>query len=120
MMDVSAANLSSTATQTQSSQSTKSKTLDYDSFLQLLIAELKSQDPTQPMDPTQQVSQLASFSAVEQQVNTNDGVIGRTLTSADGETTGKVTSVRIVDGGGAVATLDNGGEVTLGSGVQIS
>jgi flagellar basal-body rod modification protein FlgD len=133
MMDVSASS-STTATQTPTSQSTKSNTLDYNAFLQLLIAELKFQDPTQPMDPAQHVSQLASFSAVEQQVNTNnkldslltafalsqaDSVIGRTLTSADGQTTGKVASIRIVDGG-SVATLDNGAEVTLGSGVRIS
>ena len=46
-------------------------------------------------------------------------MIGRTLTSADGETSGKVASVRIVDGG-AVAVLENGDEITLGSGVRIS
>ena len=124
----------STNSQNSTSTTDKSKTLDYDAFLQLLIAEMKFQDPTQPMDPTQQIAQLASFSSVEQNIKTNaklnslltafamsqaDSVIGRTLTSADGSTSGKVTSVRIIDGG-AVATLENGQEVTLGSGVRIS
>ena len=136
-MDVSATNfMAANATQTQDSSTTtnKSKTLDYDAFLQLLIAEMKYQDPTQPMDPTQQIAQLASFSSVEQNIKTNskldslltafamsqaDSVIGRTLTSADGEITGKVASVRIIDGG-AVATLENGQEITLGAGVRIS
>jgi flagellar basal-body rod modification protein FlgD len=118
----------------QTPKADDSKTLGYDAFLQLLIAQMKNQDPTQPMDPAQHIAQLASFSAVEQSIKTNakldslltayalsqaDSVIGRTLTSADGETSGKVTSVRIVDGG-AVAVLENGEEITLGSGVRIS
>ena len=35
-------------------------------FLQLLVAQLKNQDPTSPADPTQFVAQLAQFSQLEQ------------------------------------------------------
>lgn len=35
-------------------------------FLQLLVAQLKNQDPLQPQDGTQFVSQLAQFSDLEQ------------------------------------------------------
>jgi flagellar basal-body rod modification protein FlgD len=35
-------------------------------FLQLLVAQLKNQDPTQPVDGTTFVTQLAQFSDVEQ------------------------------------------------------
>lgn len=35
-------------------------------FLQLLVAQLKNQDPMQPSDGTQFVAQLAQFSELEQ------------------------------------------------------
>ena len=38
--------------------------LDQDSFLKLMIAQLKNQDPLKPLDPTAYVSQLAQFSSV--------------------------------------------------------
>lgn len=45
---------------------------DFDTFLQLLTAQLRNQDPLSPLDSTQFVEQLASFSAVEQQIETNN------------------------------------------------
>jgi flagellar basal-body rod modification protein FlgD len=51
---------------------------DYNDFLTLLTAQLKHQDPLQPLDSTAFVSQLAQFSNVEQQVKMNqklDGLI---------------------------------------------
>jgi flagellar basal-body rod modification protein FlgD len=110
------------------------QTLDYNSFLNLLIAQMKNQDPTKPMDPTQFVSQLASFSQVEQQVHSNakldallssmeiaqaGSLVGRTVTSQDGSISGLVSSVKIVSGG-AVAVLDSGHQIPLGAGIIIS
>ena len=46
-------------------------TSDFETFLRLLTAQLSNQDPLKPMDSTEFVSQLASFSAVEQQTRTN-------------------------------------------------
>jgi flagellar basal-body rod modification protein FlgD len=40
-------------------------------FLQLLVAQLKYQDPLQPQDGTQFVTQLAQFSDLEQQIGTH-------------------------------------------------
>jgi flagellar basal-body rod modification protein FlgD len=37
-------------------------------FLQLLVAQLKNQDPLSPQDGTQFVAELAQFSSVEQQL----------------------------------------------------
>jgi len=98
--------------------------------LQLLIAELQNQDPTNPTDPTQYMSQLASFSSVEQQVQTNstldallsaqaNNIIGSTVTSADGSISGTVASVQTSSNGGATATLSDGKTVVLGSGVTV-
>jgi flagellar basal-body rod modification protein FlgD len=44
---------------------------DFETFLKLLTTQLKAQDPLQPMESTEFVGQLASFSGVEQQVETN-------------------------------------------------
>ena len=37
-------------------------------FLQLLVAQMKNQDPTKPQDPTQMVTQLAQFNTLQQQI----------------------------------------------------
>ena len=38
-------------------------------FLQLLVAQLQNQDPTNPADSTQFVTQLAQFQTMEQSMN---------------------------------------------------
>ena len=45
---------------------------DYELFLEMLTAQLKYQDPLEPMDSTDYASQLAELSNVEQAVLTND------------------------------------------------
>ncbi|NOC47229.1 MULTISPECIES: flagellar hook capping FlgD N-terminal domain-containing protein [unclassified Ruegeria] len=47
-------------------------TSDFETFLLMLTAQAKNQDPLEPMDSTEYASQLAQFSMVEQQVQTND------------------------------------------------
>src|ERR1700722_19737824 len=116
-----------------SASSTNTPTVDYDRFLQLLITEMQDQDPTAPTDPTQYMSQLASFSSVEEGVQANttlnsmltssslsqaDQVLGKTVTSADGTTTGTVVSATVGQSGVTV-TLDSGAQVLLSSGVSI-
>ncbi len=44
---------------------------DFETFLSLLTAQLRNQDPLKPVESTEFVAQLASFSAVEQQVQSN-------------------------------------------------
>jgi len=56
-------------------------------FLQLLVAQLKNQDPLNPMDGTQFVSQLAQFSELEQMIGVNQGV-QQLVTDAGGNSTG--------------------------------
>ena len=107
--------------------------LDYDSFLTLLIAQMQNQDPTEPMDSTEQIAQLATFSQVEQTIQTNKNletliqssvltqagtVIGKTVSSTDGSISGIVDQVKIYTDG-AVAVLQNGAEVVIGPGMVI-
>jgi flagellar basal-body rod modification protein FlgD len=99
-----------------------------------MIAQMRNQDPTAPMDPTTQMAQLATFSQVEQAIKTNakldamlassalsqaDGIIGRTVTSADGGASGEAVAFT-VGSDGAVAILKDGAEVPLTAGVKIS
>ena len=48
------------------------KSSDYSTFLKMLTAQIKNQDPLNPMSSDNFASQLATFSAVEQQTKTND------------------------------------------------
>ncbi|WP_417740839.1 flagellar hook capping FlgD N-terminal domain-containing protein [Salipiger sp.] len=45
---------------------------DFETFLKMLTAQMKNQDPLNPVDSTDYATQLATFSSVEQQVLTND------------------------------------------------
>ena len=122
---------------TSSTTATSNNTVDYNTFLQLLIAEMKNQDPTNPMDTSQYMSQFAQLSTVEQATNTNkkldallssqaltqaDGLIGRTVSFTDttGATfSGKIASVSI-NNDGSIATLEDGTKVAVGPGLTLS
>lgn len=132
-MSVSAVSGTSSTTSTTTADAKKA-TINYDSFLRLLVAQMKNQDPTEPKDNAQYLGQLASFSAVEQSVNTNKkldalmssieqfragSLIGRTVTSADGQTSGVVKSV-VVGADGSTAQLVNGKTLPLEAGITIS
>ncbi len=69
--DAPLSNLQRTQTQPQTNESAATAASDFQSFLTLLTAQLRNQDPLSPLDSTQFVEQLASFSAVEQQIETN-------------------------------------------------
>ena len=65
-------------------------------FLQLLVAQIQNQDPTQPMDSSTFLTQLASFSQLEQLIGIRqdtDALSGTASTSGTSTTgTTKTTS----------------------------
>jgi len=103
-------------------------------FMQLLLAQLKNQDPTQPVDSTQFMNQLATLTQVEQSTTQTtalnnilssmsltqaEQVIGKVITSGDGALSGTAVSARIASEG-VYATLQDGSEILLAPGVKIS
>ena len=123
-----------TANTTSPSATPAPQTLDYSAFLRLLIAQLKNQDPTKPMDSAQYIGQLASFSSVEQAMKTNakldalmsantltqaEAFIGRSVASADGTIAGQIVAVKVT-ADGPLATLDNGQQILLEPGITVA
>ncbi|MDA9532338.1 MULTISPECIES: flagellar hook assembly protein FlgD [unclassified Bradyrhizobium] len=133
----SATDSTSRSSSTDTSSATSSNSVDYNTFLQLLIAEMKNQDPTNPMDTSQYMSQFAQLSTVEQAMQTNskldallssqslsqaNGLIGKTVSFTDStgaSFSGKVVSVSI-NSDGSIATLADGTKVAVGPGLTIS
>src|SRR6202167_5561383 len=66
---------SSTAGSSTAVSATSAST-DQNMFLQLLVAQLQNQDPTQPMDSTTFVTQLAQFQQLESTNNMATSVSG--------------------------------------------
>jgi flagellar basal-body rod modification protein FlgD len=66
--------VATSTTPTAASSAGTKLTSDFDTFIKLLTAQAKYQDPTEPMDNTEYAAQLAQFSMVEQQVLTNDNL----------------------------------------------
>jgi flagellar basal-body rod modification protein FlgD len=88
----------STGAGTSTTDPARSSTLDQDTFLKLLVAQLKYQDPSSPSDPTQFMSETAQFTVVQKlealstldqkvldatHAQTAAGMIGRTVTYTD-------------------------------------
>lgn len=68
--------VSGTNTPSSSTTKTASQELDKNAFLQLLVAQLKNQDPTSAQDPNQMVQQMTAYSQLEQLQNANTALTG--------------------------------------------
>lgn len=74
--------------------------LGKNAFLKLLVAQMQYQDPMEPVDNTQYVSELAQFSALEEMQNVSAsldnqnafGLVGKHVIIAVGSSEGNVTS----------------------------
>ena len=75
----------SSSSPSSSSASSLNSLTSENTFLQLLIAQIKNQDPLNPTDSIQFVGQLVQYSELEQLMGINQGV--QTLTGATTTTT---------------------------------
>ena len=105
-------------------------TLGQNDFLKLMIAQLQAQDPLQPANTNEYVSELAQFTQVEQTTNlANAGelssavqLIGRTVAynnPSGGSATGIVQSVQSTSSGTTV-TVEGVGGVKLASITEVN
>ncbi len=80
---------------------TSSSGMDKDAFLQLLVAQMKYQDPLEPTANTEYISQYATFSQVEQMQNMASSM----ELSRASSMVGKLVEVTTTDSGGESKTL---------------
>jgi flagellar basal-body rod modification protein FlgD len=121
---------SNNGTHASSSAAGAAGLLDPNTFLTLLVDELKYQNPLNPTSASDFMGQIASLSQVEQlqsvssasQMGEASGLIGKTVTasSGNGTITGEVTGVTngssgpLLDVGGSTVTLDAVQKITNG------
>jgi flagellar basal-body rod modification protein FlgD len=132
----------STSSSTTSADAGITSQLGPSAFLQLLTTQLSNQDPLNPMDDTQSVSQLAQFSALQASDNLETSfsnfqsnfavlqssqLIGQTVTvnstDASGNSsaiTGTVSAISVVNGVPQMTLTQNGTVVTGANGAPIT
>lgn len=86
------------------------KETDKDIFLKMLVGQMANQDPFNPQDPTQYITQLAQFSSLEQMMTLNDsmeyligvnnGVLVNSALQTASSLIGKNVEVSSLDGDG--------------------
>lgn len=110
----SAINTQKTDTTSQTSKKAESKNeLGKDAFLQLLVTQMKYQDPMNPGDSTQYMSQLAQYSSLEATMNISNTLEKGNALNLVGEyvimnTTNSAGNVEMVSGLVEYATVKDG------------
>jgi flagellar basal-body rod modification protein FlgD len=83
--------ISATDTTSLSSALEPQQGLDKGAFMELLVAQLKNQDPLQPASNEEFLGQLASFSSLEQLENMNDNFMTMVLLNQSNALLGQMT-----------------------------
>lgn len=133
-----------TDTNSTSSSTSKTASLGQEEFLKLLVTQLQNQDPLEPMENTEFISQMANFSALEQMTSINSNLetlmsnlnedlfpqlamqqaanlIGKEVSYVNSSAeyvTGKVDSIYITDG--VITYVVDGKEISGSSIIKVS
>jgi flagellar basal-body rod modification protein FlgD len=103
-----------------------------DVFMKLLVAQMRYQDPGNPVDSSQMMSQTATFSQVVtqnasmlvlQESATAGALVGRTATYTDttgASVTGVVTSVRLASKASEAVAVIDGAQIPVGRLTEIA
>jgi flagellar basal-body rod modification protein FlgD len=126
------------ATNSASTTVDRNDQMGKDTFLKLLVAQMRYQDPSNPVDSTQMVAQTATFTQVEkleQLVNQNasmlvlqesataGSLVGKTATYTDttgASKTGLITSVRLASTDNEAAAYIGGVAIPVGRITEIA
>jgi len=82
---------------------------NFDTFLQILVTQLKNQNPLDPLDTNQFTQQLVQFSGVEQQLKTNQFLEAMMTSTQNANNSQAVSYVgKIVTASGAKSELVDG------------
>ena len=82
--DISLGTVPSAGASTSTTSAEQSNELGQDAFLELLITQIQNQNPLDPSDPSEFLSQLASFSSLEQMGAIGDGIESLAVLQATG------------------------------------
>ena len=111
-------NSSNNTTLNSTTKKASNTALDKDSFLQLLVAQMKYQDPLEPASNTEYIAQLATFSQVEELQNVSESMTNAQANGLMGKTVViKTTSDAGVEsfvGGVVERVVDQDGKTYLG------
>jgi flagellar basal-body rod modification protein FlgD len=126
------------ATYTATGSVNRDDQMDKDTFLKLLVAQMRYQDPSNPTDPTQFMSQTAAFTQVEKleeltKQNTSmltlqrslsaGAMVGQTVSYTDDsgvKQTGVVTSVVLGDDDTEATATIGGKSIPMGRITEVS
>ncbi|UOF69511.1 flagellar hook assembly protein FlgD [Bacillus velezensis] len=128
--DYAAAGASTTSNAKSTSAVNSSTNLGKDEFLKILMTQVQNQDPLNPVDDKEFISQMATFSSLEQMMNMNTTMtkfvenqdpftmyvnwIGKNVTFSDSDGKDQTSLVNSVkhSNGNYVLVLENGKEVS--------